>query len=430
MKALASVAFALMGIHVGPTEVSSIGYAPAWSPAGDRIAFVTRRDVWVMDADGTHRALLVKRAKDPAWAPNGRRLAFTRDGYVWTVRIDGLDERRLGRGANPAWRPDSARIAFDRDERIYSVRWEGGDLQLVGPGTQPAFSAGGKLAVVQDGVVVTDGKVVGEGSGPTWAPDGKRLAYARNGRIFVGRQAFGRGTQPAWRPPLRTRELLPDFDQRAPDGLTITGEPGRWLLGFTSLVDNIGLGAAVITGARRPGAPRMTATQHVRLTNRNTRRYAEAGQLRFTNSPPHYHWHYMRFDVFQLRTLDGRTVVSDRKSGFCLADHYGIAPGTWPRRRPRFLGSCEQGNPYATHVLQGTSRGYTDRYPAFFHGQNVDITHVPPGIYVLVHRANPSLLLHELRYENDAASVRIRIGRYLGRPTVTVLRRCDASASC
>jgi Lysyl oxidase len=138
----------------------------------------------------------------------------------------------------------------------------------------------------------------------------------------------------------------------------------------------------------------------------------------------------MRFDVFELRTPDGRTIVSDRKSGFCLADHYGIAPGTWPDRRPRFLGDCEQGNPHATYVLEGTSRGYTDRYPAFFHGQNVDITRVPPGIYVLVHRANPNLLLHELRYENDAASVRIRIGRQLGRPTVIVLRRCDASASC
>ena len=27
----------------------------------------------------------------------------------------------------------------------------------------------------------------------------------------------------------------------------------------------------------------------------------------------------------------------------------------------------------------GTTPGYTDRYPAFFHGQNVDITNVPPG---------------------------------------------------
>ena len=51
--------------------------------------------------------------------------------------------------------------------------------------------------------------------------------------------------------------------------------------------------------------------------------------------------------------------------------------------------------------MQGTSVGFTDRYPAFFHGQNVEITHVPPGDYVLVHRANPNLYLRELRYEKQ-----------------------------
>jgi Lysyl oxidase/WD40-like Beta Propeller Repeat len=430
LKALAQLAFALAGIHVGGAHVSPVGYAPTWSPTADRIAFVTRGDLWVMDADGSHRALLVREAGDPAWSPNGRRIAFVRDGYVWTVRVDGLDERRLGRGAHPAWRPDATRIAFDRDGRIFSVRWEGGDLRLVGEGTEPAFSPTGALAVVRNGAVVAGGKIVGEGSAPTWAPDGRRLAYVRGDTIVVSGRAVGRGRQPAWRPPRRTAELLPDFDQRAPTGLTIAGKSGRWLLGFTSLVDNVGLGPAILTGARPPGAQRMTAAQHVRLANGNTRVYPAAGQLRFTNSPPHYHWHYMRFDTYELRTPDGRTIVSDRKSGFCLADHYGLAPGSFPNRRPRFLGNCAQGNPLATHVLQGTSRGYTDRYPAFFHGQNVDITRVPPGIYVLVHRANPSLLLHELRYENDAASVRIRLGRAAGRPTVTVLRRCETSAGC
>ena len=85
----------------------------------------------------------------------------------------------------------------------------------------------------------------------------------------------------------------------------------------------------------------------------------------------------MRFDSFELRTLDGRTLVRDRKSGFCLADHWGAAPGRYPGRHPVFLGDCDQFHPEATHVLMGTSPGYTDRYPAFFHGQNIDITGVP-----------------------------------------------------
>ncbi len=144
--------------------------------------------------------------------------------------------------------------------------------------------------------------------------------------IYVDGHAVHRGAQPAWRPPARARELLPDFDQRAPTDLTIAGSPGRWLLGFTSLVDNIGIGPARLVGVRAPGAKRMTGTQVVRLANGNARTYRDVAQFRYTNSPPHHHWHLMRFDSFELRTLDGHTLVRDRKSGFCLADHWGLAP--------------------------------------------------------------------------------------------------------
>jgi hypothetical protein len=65
----------------------------------------------------------------------------------------------------------------------------------------------------------------------------------------------------------------------------------------------------------------------------------------------------MRFDSFELRALDGRTVVRDRKSGFCLADHWGAAPGSDPGRHPVFLGDCEQYHPDATQVTMGTSPG-------------------------------------------------------------------------
>jgi hypothetical protein len=153
-------------------------------------------------------------------------------------------------------------------------------------------------------------------------------------------------------------------------------------------------------------------------------------QLRYTNSAPHHHWHLMRFDSFELRTLDGRTLVRDRKSGFCLADHWGAAPGRYPGRHPVFLGDCEQFHPDATRVTMGTSPGYTDRYPAFFHGQNLGITGVPAGVYDVTHRVNAEMELHELRYENDAASVRIRLTWRLGTPSVRVLRTCQATATC
>jgi len=429
VTALAALAFALFGIHVGPARVLDVGYAPAWSPDGARIAYVTRGDLWVADADGTHRALFLHSSDQPAWSPDGRRIAFTRAGDVLTIRVDGTDERRLGVGAHPAWSPDGQRLAFDRDGEVFSARWYGGDARDLVTGSDPAYAPDGRLAVVQDGEIVVRQQLVAEGTSPAWSPDG-RLAYVRDNTIYVGTRAVHHGQQPAWRPPRRVRELLPDFDQRAPSGLVTAGDHGDWVLGFTSLVDNIGLGRAQLVGVRAPGATRMTGTQHVLLANGNVRVYRDVARFRYTNSPPHHHWHLMRFDSFELRTLDGTTLVRDRKSGFCLADHWGAAPGVWPNRRPHFLGDCEQFHPEATRVVMGTTPGYTDRYPAFFHGQNVDISTVPAGVYDLTHRVNASMQLRELRYDNDAASVRIRLTWRRGVPRVRVLRSCSATPTC
>lgn len=429
MNVLAALAFALAGIHVGADRVLPIGYAPAWSPDGARIAFVTRGNLWVADEDGTHSGKLTDQADQPAWSPNGRRLAFTRGGFVWTIRADGLDERRLARGAHPAWSPDGQRLAYDRDDEVITALWYGGDAQDAGPGSDPAYARDGRLADVQDGQIVVRGTIVAPGNEPAWSPSGK-LAWVSNATIYVDGKPVHRGQQPAWRPAKRVRELLPDFDQRAPTDLTIAGGPGQWLLGFTSLVDNIGLGPSTLVGVRPPGQKRMTGTQRVLLANGKVRTYPDVAQFRYTNSPPHHHWHLMRFDSFELRTLDGRTLVRDRKTGFCLADHWGAAPGIWPGRRPHFLGDCEQYHPEATRVVMGTTPGYTDRYPAFFHGQNVNITGVPAGTYVLMHRVNATMRLRELRYDNDAASVRLRLSWKGGYPSVRVLRSCPATANC
>ena len=430
MRALASLAFALAGIHIGAHHVLNVGYAPAWSPNGLRIAYVTKGDLWVADADGTHRALLVPKADQPAWSPDGRNLAYTRGGYVYTVRADGLNEHRLALGAHPTWSNDGRRIAFDRDGEIYSDGWYGGGLKHVATGTEPAYAKSGELAYVQDGEIVAGTRTIDEGVHPTWSPDSRQVAYEKDGWVYVDGRRITHGLQPAWKPLVRTQELLPDLDTRSPSGLVIAGASGFWQLGFTSMVDNVGLGASEIIGERAPSHPRMNATQRVLLANGKWRTYPGVGQLRYTNSAPHHHWHLMKFVTFTLQTLSGDVLVSDRKSGFCLADHWGTAPGKWPGRHPRFLGDCEQYHPDATRVVEGTSVGYTDRYPAFFHGQNVNITHVPAGVYDLEHRANPNMLLHELRYENDAASVRVRLTWRAGKPRVTVLRSCPSTPRC
>ncbi|WP_055524156.1 DUF11 domain-containing protein [Streptomyces graminilatus] len=67
--------------------------APALSPDGSTIAFVSAEGVWLMDADGTDRRPLPDGTSDrtaPAWSPDGSRIAFT-GRYLEQRRINTVD---------------------------------------------------------------------------------------------------------------------------------------------------------------------------------------------------------------------------------------------------------------------------------------------------------------------------------------------------
>ena len=171
----------------------------------------------------------------------------------------------------------------------------------------------------------------------------------------------------------------------------------------------------------------MQVRQLIQLGSGGARVDPSSGELHYVVAPPHYHWHFLGFDRFELhRVGDLKLLVRDHKSGFCLADHYGIARGIG-HGPPRFLSSCAQFNPLARSVDEGTSIGYTDRYPAYFHGQSLDLTGVSSGRYWLVHQVNSTLGLREERYDNDTASLLVRITWPRGRnaaPRVRPLYTC------
>ena len=159
------------------------------------------------------------------------------------------------------------------------------------------------------------------------------------------------------------------------------------------------------------------------------------GVLRYERHPPHRHWHLDDFVRYELRSLDGRVAARDRKSGFCLIDRWGLARrvrGIRPAL-PRFVGDCATLQPDALRVEQGSSVGYTDRYPAFFHGQDLELTGLPAGRYLLVQTANPERRLREVDYSNNAASLLVRLSwpsGTLSAPRIQVLRTCAGSATC
>jgi hypothetical protein len=199
---------------------------------------------------------------------------------------------------------------------------------------------------------------------------------------------------------------------------------GRWWLGYTSMVDDRGPGAIWIRANRRRHERVMSVRQYVQLKGGSARVDAPSGELHYVVAPPHYHWHMLGYVHTELRTAGDFTLrVRDHKSGFCIADHYAGAIGV-PHGPPRFLDNCKQFHPEALYVEEGSSVGYTDRYPAFFHGQQLEITGLRAGNYWLVQRANPDLHLRETRYDDNAASVLIRLRWHGGTPSVSTLRTC------
>jgi hypothetical protein len=419
--------------------------AAAWAPSGRELVFERDGVVYAINADGTGVRTLL-RGTDPAWSPDGRWLAFGRDGRIVVARRNGSAARAITSGpadARPSWAPDGHRLAFVRDGMVSVVSSSGGAVSTLLAGADPDWSPDGRRIAFADAAGIataaadgTDVRIVSLEAGaasPTFSPDmsemvvvdsGNIIAYASDGAV----RALGAGTRvDVRRVPVRA-ELLPDLDQRAPRQVAVASIGGRYKLGFESAVDNVGRGPVWIRATR--AGRTMTARQLVRVAAGGLESHVDAGVLRYTWSSTHTHWHLIHFERYELRRArDFALVGRDRKSGFCLADHYGLARRVRPAR-PFFLGNCAQGAPGARTVEQGSSVGYTDRYPPHFHGQNVDLTGIPPGVYVLVHRANPDRWLRERRYDNNAASVRLRLARPGGVPIVRVLRSCEGSERC
>jgi Tol biopolymer transport system component len=209
-----------------PSDEMTFHQDLAWSPDGSRIAFSARTvsrarweqekygaldgadyEVYVMDADGSHRRQLTDNAFDDvwlSWSPDGSRLAFSSDREgsrdLYAMSADGSGVTRLtsdeGDESAPSWSPDGARIAFMSKQgdhwRLRIVDADGSEERDLAPNAADAYN-------------------------PVWSPDGSRLAYYAspggpgNDHVFVVSvdgtappEAVAKGIYPAWSPDGRS----------------------------------------------------------------------------------------------------------------------------------------------------------------------------------------------------------------------------------
>ena len=240
-----------------------------------------------------------------------------------------------------------------------------------------------------------------------------------------------------------TREYLPDLRQRVPAKVSARvserGGKRRMKLGFRSTVDNVGAGPLVVRGERIAHSSGMVGEQVIARRDGSTTIHPRVGILRYTRLPDHSHWHFLRFDRYTLRSAaTGRLVRRDRKTGFCLADSDRVRGFSrhvpWPVLDVGYDDNdCARRQPMSRRLTEGISVGWLDDYDPYLEGQDIDITGLPSGRYELAHHVNSERRLRESSYDNNGASLLLRLTRHPGggeAPDVTILRRCRLRLRC
>jgi Tol biopolymer transport system component len=202
---------------------------PAWSPSGDRIAYVRDFDeLWSMKANGSGKKRLTRGLgllASPAWSPDGRTIAFGADTGLglWVVDAASSRRRRLTKvdAQEVAWSRDGRKIAFANFDSAYVINANGSGLRrllndFTELGDEP-WSPDGRWILVGSAPlrplyavrVAGPGRkrLAGGGGEGTWSPNGRTIAFVQGYSQLMtmsangsGKRRLSEGEEPAWSP--------------------------------------------------------------------------------------------------------------------------------------------------------------------------------------------------------------------------------------
>ncbi|MDH5505731.1 MAG: serine/threonine-protein kinase [Anaerolineae bacterium] len=237
---------------------------PAWSPDGKQLLYAAHGgrdiytndlglDIWVINADGSNPTNLTQSIGDdyaPAWSPDGQTIAFVSERQfnqrnIHFMRPDGTEQKNITLGYaseyGPAWSPDGSWLSFTisirsapgklflrtakgKDPRPFDISFRLGEIESHAWSPDGQFIAFTKIikGVKEIFVVVveTTGAEIFQltdtlgSKEPSWSPDSQWIVFTstrtQNSEIYV-MDSFGRvqtnisnheavDKEPAWQP--------------------------------------------------------------------------------------------------------------------------------------------------------------------------------------------------------------------------------------
>jgi Tol biopolymer transport system component len=137
----------------------------SWSPDGNKLAVIHRRDIWIASSNGDTPVRITETPEMenwPGWSPDGTMITFKGPGerFYYVRPVSGGEATEM-RGVDPprVWSPDSKKIAFVSNGCISITRVGGDEIQKISTLKDMGFDRLFDMS---------------------WSPDGKKIACVGN----------------------------------------------------------------------------------------------------------------------------------------------------------------------------------------------------------------------------------------------------------